>query len=176
MHLEGQNRCFMHFLASKHCLGHVWAPPLMKTGYGTTVGRNINAGFFSILHENSDTLPHHDRSGGKIRTKTERLAFLQHARVRSQTADAWALQFSAVQEFFSSAYVQESTKLNKNRTKFNKIHDFWKIPKFLPEIPQKKILHRKNEQNFYNATKFPVCGVIILIPANRKIPILFDSR
>ncbi len=53
-----------------------------------SVGRNINAGFFSILHENSDTLPHHDRSGGKIRTKTERLAFLQHARVRSQTADA----------------------------------------------------------------------------------------
>ena len=25
----------MHFLASKHCLGHFWAPRLTKKGYGT---------------------------------------------------------------------------------------------------------------------------------------------
>ena len=34
MHLKGHDHCFMHFLASKHCLGHFWAPPLMQPGYG----------------------------------------------------------------------------------------------------------------------------------------------
>ena len=34
VHLEEHNHCFMQFLASKHCLGHLWASPLMKTGYG----------------------------------------------------------------------------------------------------------------------------------------------
>ena len=28
MHLEEQNHSFLHFLASKHCLGHFWAPGL----------------------------------------------------------------------------------------------------------------------------------------------------
>ena len=29
MHLEEHNHCFLHFLASKQCLGHFWAPPFL---------------------------------------------------------------------------------------------------------------------------------------------------
>ena len=31
MHLEEHNRCFMRFLASKYCLGHVWATAFKET-------------------------------------------------------------------------------------------------------------------------------------------------
>ena len=29
-----QIHCFLQFLASKHCLGHFWAPPFMNEGDG----------------------------------------------------------------------------------------------------------------------------------------------
>jgi len=65
---------------------------------------------------------------------------------------------------------------NKARASNAKTTKFHKILFTVPCKIRKKRIRKNNKilQNFVNVTKFPVCGVIILIPANRKIQILLD--
>ena len=67
MRLEGHNHCFMHFLASKHCLGTLFAPPLRKPGYGTRTGnpKAVMTSHDNVVYETSCMGVHTPEIGAK---------------------------------------------------------------------------------------------------------------